>query len=360
MYCWQIYSDYNRRSHVIDAADGNSSNWMRYVNCARHWKEQNLLAYQYKGQLYYRTIKIIPRFTELMVFYGSEFANALHINLTKYNNAKYYGEVTRKAKPLLTKTTSTKSQESLTEENFDIIDEEIENNDSNQPLSEIRIKNIDTENTTVLENTVQDHTPIDIEESGKPMDQVSVENFQFFKINDENPSKPTIISETKLQNNTSEEKSEKMLKKCEICQKIVSKKHYSSHKHMHLNPNRFSCSYCPYKTFKKYALSQHISVHTKIYKYSCDLCEFKTSYGRNFRSHRAKHENPVTTVKVKSTIGLSEKICQICGFKTTSRSVIDSHRKKHRNVKFMCDLCQFSTLHSYSLLRHRRTVHSGK
>lgn len=268
--------------------------------------------------------------------------------------------VTGKAKPLLTKTTSTKSQESLTEENFDIIDEEIENNDSNQPLSEIRIKNIDTENTTVLENTVQDHTPIDIEESGKPMDQVSVENFQFFKINDENPSKPTIISETKLQNNTSEEKSEKMLKKCEICQKIVSKKHYSSHKHMHLNPNRFSCSYCPYKTFKKYALSQHISVHTKIYKYSCDLCEFKTSYGRNFRSHRAKHENPVTTVKVKSTIGLSEKICQICGFKTTSRSVIDSHRKKHRNVKFMCDLCQFSTLHSYSLLRHRRTVHSGK
>ncbi|XP_050556714.1 histone-lysine N-methyltransferase PRDM9-like [Spodoptera frugiperda] len=359
MYCWQIYSDYNRRSHVIDAADNNSSNWMRYVNCARHWKEQNLLAYQYKGQLYYRTIKIIPRFTELMVFYGSEFANALHINLTKYNNAKYYGEVTRKAKPLLTEKISTKSQEPLTEENFDIIDEEIENNDSNQPLSEIRIKNIDLEHCKVLENTVQDHTPIDIEESENSIDKVSIENFQFFKINDENPSKPTITSETKLQNNPSEEKSEKKFKKCDTCQKIVSKKHYSSHKHMHLNPNRFSCSYCPYTTFKKYALSQHISVHTKVYKYSCDICDFKTSYGRNFRSHRAKHENRVTKVKVKP-IGISEKICQICGFTTTSRSVIDSHRKKHRNVKFMCDMCTFSTLHSYSLARHRRTVHSAK
>ncbi|KAG6461217.1 hypothetical protein O3G_MSEX012493 [Manduca sexta] len=53
MYCWQIF-DHNKPSHVVDAADGNNSNWMRYVNCARHWSEQNLVAYQYKGQLYYR------------------------------------------------------------------------------------------------------------------------------------------------------------------------------------------------------------------------------------------------------------------------------------------------------------------
>uniref|UniRef100_A0A2A4JN76 SET domain-containing protein n=1 Tax=Heliothis virescens TaxID=7102 RepID=A0A2A4JN76_HELVI len=54
MYCWQIYNRNNRRAHVIDAVNSDRSNWMRYVNCARHWKEQNLLAYQFKGQLYYR------------------------------------------------------------------------------------------------------------------------------------------------------------------------------------------------------------------------------------------------------------------------------------------------------------------
>ncbi|XP_050556930.1 histone-lysine N-methyltransferase PRDM7-like [Spodoptera frugiperda] len=92
MYCWQIYDRDHKRSHVVDAADANRSNWMRYVNCARNWKEQNLLAYQYQGQLYYRTIKIIPRFTELMVFYGSEFANTLHINLRNYNSPPGYAQ----------------------------------------------------------------------------------------------------------------------------------------------------------------------------------------------------------------------------------------------------------------------------
>nr|XP_026483149.1 uncharacterized protein LOC113391402 [Vanessa tameamea] len=92
MYSWQIHDGNNRRSHFVDAEDAHNSNWMRFVNCSRHWNEQNLVAYQYKGQLYYRTIKIIPKFTELMVFYGSEFANILQINLKKYNSPVGYAQ----------------------------------------------------------------------------------------------------------------------------------------------------------------------------------------------------------------------------------------------------------------------------
>ncbi|XP_072946678.1 histone-lysine N-methyltransferase PRDM7-like [Epargyreus clarus] len=95
-YCWQIYDKNKRPSHVIDAMDANRSNWMRYVNCSRHWSEQNLIAYQYQGQIYYRTIKTIPKFTELLVFYGSEFANTLNINLKKYNDDTFYKYVIKK------------------------------------------------------------------------------------------------------------------------------------------------------------------------------------------------------------------------------------------------------------------------
>ncbi|XP_041981648.1 histone-lysine N-methyltransferase set-17-like [Aricia agestis] len=91
-YCWQIRDANNRPCHVMDASDANNSNWMRYVNCSRHWFEQNLVAYQYRGQIYYRTIKIIPRFTELMVFYGSEFACELGIDLKKYNAPSTYAQ----------------------------------------------------------------------------------------------------------------------------------------------------------------------------------------------------------------------------------------------------------------------------
>ncbi|KAJ2938605.1 hypothetical protein O0L34_g11917 [Tuta absoluta] len=86
-YCWQIYdgSNHRRPLHVVDAGDPQRSNWMRYVNCSRFWAEQNLVAYQYQGELYYRTVKIIPRMTELLVFYGAEFARALRIDLRLYN-----------------------------------------------------------------------------------------------------------------------------------------------------------------------------------------------------------------------------------------------------------------------------------
>ncbi|CAH2062320.1 unnamed protein product, partial [Iphiclides podalirius] len=75
-------------AYAVDAADDDHANWMRYVNCSRNWQQQNLLAYQYRGQIYYRTIKTIPRFGELLVFYGSEFAWSLNIDLTIYNSNK--------------------------------------------------------------------------------------------------------------------------------------------------------------------------------------------------------------------------------------------------------------------------------
>jgi hypothetical protein len=48
---------------------------MRYVNCARNEDEQNLIAYQYKGEIYYRSFKEIPPETELLVWYERTTTN---------------------------------------------------------------------------------------------------------------------------------------------------------------------------------------------------------------------------------------------------------------------------------------------
>ncbi len=42
---FQIYQN-SKPSHYIDAQNKSSSNWMRYVNCARWESEQNLVAFQ--------------------------------------------------------------------------------------------------------------------------------------------------------------------------------------------------------------------------------------------------------------------------------------------------------------------------
>ncbi|XP_078584714.1 histone-lysine N-methyltransferase PRDM9-like [Branchiostoma floridae x Branchiostoma japonicum] len=78
-YAWQI-SKNDKVKYYIDATDITKSSWMRYVNCARNEEEQNLVAFQYYRNIYYRTYKPIPPGTELMVWYGNEYAKELGIS----------------------------------------------------------------------------------------------------------------------------------------------------------------------------------------------------------------------------------------------------------------------------------------
>jgi SCY1-like protein 2 len=58
---------------------------MRYVNCARNEEEQNLMAFQYKGEMYYRTLKHIPAHVELLVWYGDDYGRELGIDVESFH-----------------------------------------------------------------------------------------------------------------------------------------------------------------------------------------------------------------------------------------------------------------------------------
>ena len=70
-----------QRAFYLDGRDLESSSWMRFVNCARTEKEQNMVAFQYRGQIYYRSFKEIPPGTELLVWYGEQYAKELGISV---------------------------------------------------------------------------------------------------------------------------------------------------------------------------------------------------------------------------------------------------------------------------------------
>jgi hypothetical protein len=76
---FQLYAD-GKPSHFIDANDSSQSNWMRYVNCARTESEQNLMAYQHRGAIFYRTFTPIAAGTELLTWYGQDYGKELGIN----------------------------------------------------------------------------------------------------------------------------------------------------------------------------------------------------------------------------------------------------------------------------------------
>ena len=70
----------------MDAKNCGIANWMRYVNCARNEEEQNLMAFQYKGQMYYRTVREIPSHMELLVWYGDDYGRELGIDVQNFHN----------------------------------------------------------------------------------------------------------------------------------------------------------------------------------------------------------------------------------------------------------------------------------
>ncbi|XP_050459792.1 PR domain zinc finger protein 1 [Cataglyphis hispanica] len=80
-YFWRVYKN-NELFYYIDGYDVQKSNWMRYVNPAYSSESQNLIACQYKMNIYFYTIKPILPNQELLVWYCREFAERLNYPFT--------------------------------------------------------------------------------------------------------------------------------------------------------------------------------------------------------------------------------------------------------------------------------------
>ncbi|KAF5891892.1 histone-lysine N-methyltransferase PRDM9-like, partial [Clarias magur] len=75
-YSWVICKS-RQCEEYIDAKREMHANWMRYVNCGRNDDEQNLVAFQYRGQILYRCCRPIDPGQELLVWYEEEYAKDL-------------------------------------------------------------------------------------------------------------------------------------------------------------------------------------------------------------------------------------------------------------------------------------------
>ena len=55
----------------------DSNNWMQCVQLARCKEEQNLEAYQFYGNIYFRTTKPVSAGSELKVFYSEDYSESV-------------------------------------------------------------------------------------------------------------------------------------------------------------------------------------------------------------------------------------------------------------------------------------------
>ncbi|CAG5118775.1 unnamed protein product, partial [Candidula unifasciata] len=61
----------------LDISDENSCNWMMFVRPANVFAQQNMAAFQDKGNIYFVTCKDIPKGAELRVWYAAAYAKAM-------------------------------------------------------------------------------------------------------------------------------------------------------------------------------------------------------------------------------------------------------------------------------------------
>ena len=83
---FQILSE-GRVAYYLNGKNEAYGNWMRYINCSRIEEEQNMIALQYHGAIYYRVYKDVAPGKELLVWYGEEYAIELGIALEGGNEA---------------------------------------------------------------------------------------------------------------------------------------------------------------------------------------------------------------------------------------------------------------------------------
>lgn len=83
-YAWNVYRG-GELVYYVDAFSMTLSNWLRYINCPRHVSEKNVEVATCYGRVYYYTSRDVLPGTELLIYYGDDYANELGIDTWEYH-----------------------------------------------------------------------------------------------------------------------------------------------------------------------------------------------------------------------------------------------------------------------------------
>ena len=62
-----------KETHFLDGYNTDTSSWIRFINCARNVKEENVMCVECKGRFFYLTYKDIAPGQELLVYCGDNY-----------------------------------------------------------------------------------------------------------------------------------------------------------------------------------------------------------------------------------------------------------------------------------------------
>ncbi|XP_039614942.1 putative histone-lysine N-methyltransferase PRDM6 isoform X1 [Polypterus senegalus] len=312
-HLWEIYDQEGTLQHFIDGSEPSKSSWMRYIRCARHCGEQNMMVVQYRSCIFYRACMDIPRGTELLVWYNDSYTSFFGIPL----------------------------QCIAQDENLNVpasVMEAMSRHDTLQPFN----KTSKAPSAALLRSMVFPHAPctrnfslLDKPETG--LGQMNVKNQRVL-------ASPTSTSQL----NT--EFSDWHLWKCGQCfktftQRILLQMHVCTQ-----NPDRENK---PGITCLRSSNWEQMVVYTPegnlIQPYQCGHCSQSFSQPSELRNHVVTHSSDRPFK------------CGYCGRAFAGATTLNNHIRTHTGEKpFKCERCERSFTQATQLSRHQRMPNECK
>uniref|UniRef100_A0A8C4H5M3 Putative histone-lysine N-methyltransferase PRDM6 n=1 Tax=Dicentrarchus labrax TaxID=13489 RepID=A0A8C4H5M3_DICLA len=300
-HLWEIYDAEGTLQHFIDGNDPSKSSWMRYIRCARHCGEQNMMVVQYRSCIFYRACMDIPRGTELLVWYNDSYTSFFGIPLqciAQDENLNVPGTVV----------------EAMTRQ------ESLQSFSKNGKPSSSSSSSSSTLSTTLMRSMVFPHSPCSRNFSLLDKAGVGVQSDSSFgQLGSKNQrvlASPTSTSQLS-----------------------------SDFSDWHL----WKCGQC-FKTFtQRILLQMHVCPQNPDRPYQCGHCSQSFSQPSDLRNHVVTHSSDRPFK------------CGYCGRAFAGATTLNNHIRTHTGEKpFKCERCDRSFTQATQLSRHQRLPNECK
>ncbi|KAK4305763.1 hypothetical protein Pmani_022354 [Petrolisthes manimaculis] len=397
---------------LLDTQQEEHSNWMIFVRPAEKKAEQNLVAYQYLGEIFFATIKDIPAQCELKVWYSKEYAERMGTRILAEEGVSWQFRTRQRFRcrgcevvfssgaSLANHRCVRTSQTTIAKSHSPSLrgrpgKKHVKRSGSQQPAP---IPSTSGKKVVAVTQVLEQYQQQELQSPSRQPPQASttdrsrppklkVEASSPVESSDSDDSEGVVVTPQRRSPRSSP-RGRGSAYTCSVCQKVFhSPGKLKQHSYSHTGERPFSCTLCHKAFSSRFKLVRHQLIHTTERQHQCPLCDRSFHRKDHLKNHIQIHDpnkqfkcerpncgkeyNSYMSYRKHCAVHAAEEgdlQCKICQKMFETKPDLIYHLKVHvgsRSVKspsekkFQCDHCDRRFFTRKDVKRHL-VVHTGK